>query len=402
MSGSYISMGYDFDNSPWDTTEFKLTPLNGAFIQYRKHHWSGTVDSWTTLSGTTYFQFADPNKPHHTGFNCTHIDIKGIGNSNKTGPFLATSYDYGYIAISGDLESLIEGEGSSVTDFNLPNRAFYQMFKTVNGNVTNIKNLVFPNKPMSTECCYQMFANNSQLKTDNISILSNALAPSCYKEMFLGCSQMTVVPGLPKTVLADNCYEGMFQNCSSLVNSPSLPKNTDLVNSCYKNMFKGCTKLKSLPFNRLRSTSMQASCCEGMFYGCTSLNELPQLPTINLANRCYYQMFYGCTGIALSSAKTFEYATPYRIPSGTATGIAGTNSLTDMFGNTGGPFTGTPSINTIYYLPGGGTISCPIYVGVNDKAREITNLYVGVNGKARKVTAIYVGVNGKARQIFKD
>lgn len=44
--------------------------------------------------------------------------------------------------------------------------------------------------------------------------------------------------------------------------------------------------------------------------------------------------------------------------------------------------------------------SIPLYVGVNGKARQVTDMYVGVNGKARKVTAIYVGVNGKARKVF--
>lgn len=43
----------------------------------------------------------------------------------------------------------------------------------------------------------------------------------------------------------------------------------------------------------------------------------------------------------------------------------------------------------------------PLYVGVNGKAREVTDMYVGVNGRARKVTAIYVGVNGRAREVFK-
>lgn len=41
-----------------------------------------------------------------------------------------------------------------------------------------------------------------------------------------------------------------------------------------------------------------------------------------------------------------------------------------------------------------------LYVGVNERARKVTDLYVGVNGRARKVTAIYVGVNGRARKIF--
>ena len=45
--------------------------------------------------------------------------------------------------------------------------------------------------------------------------------------------------------------------------------------------------------------------------------------------------------------------------------------------------------------------SKPLYVGVNGRARQVTDMYVGVNGRARKVTAIYVGVNGRAREVFK-
>lgn len=41
-----------------------------------------------------------------------------------------------------------------------------------------------------------------------------------------------------------------------------------------------------------------------------------------------------------------------------------------------------------------------IYVGVNDKAREVSKVYVGVNGKAAEVPNAYVGVNGRAKQCF--
>lgn len=53
-----------------------------------------------------------------------------------------------------------------------------------------------------------------------------------------------------------------------------------------------------------------------------------------------------------------------------------------------------------FAIPEPPAASKPIYVGVNGKAREVTDMYVGVNGKARKVTAVYVGVNGKAREVF--
>ena len=60
-------------------------------------------------------------------------------------------------------------------------------------------------------------------------------------------------------------------------------------------------------------------------------------------------MFSGCTSLKLSSTKTGEYTQEYRIPS-SGTGTTATDALTDMFTSTGGTFTGTPAINTTYYL----------------------------------------------------
>ena len=68
-----------------------------------------------------------------------------------------------------------------------------------------------------------------------------------------------------------------------------------------------------------------------------------------LANYCYNSMFRGCTSLKLSSSKTGEYTQEYRIPS-SSTGTTATDALTDMFTSTGGTFTGTPEINTTYYL----------------------------------------------------
>ena len=60
-------------------------------------------------------------------------------------------------------------------------------------------------------------------------------------------------------------------------------------------------------------------------------------------------MFSGCTSLKLSSTKTDEYIQEYRIPSSGNGTIAG-GALANMFINTGGTFTGTPSINKTYYL----------------------------------------------------
>jgi hypothetical protein len=68
-----------------------------------------------------------------------------------------------------------------------------------------------------------------------------------------------------------------------------------------------------------------------------------------MANGCYSSMFDGCTSLKLSSTKTDDYTQEYRIPS-SGEGITATNALENMFISTGGTFTGTPAINTTYYL----------------------------------------------------
>lgn len=94
--------------------------------------------------------------------------------------------------------------------------------------------------------------------------------------------------------------------------------------------------------------AMSYGCYSEMFYNCTSLTTVPELPATTLAKNCYYFMFSDCKAIKLSATKTGEYQTPYRIPT-RGTGTTATDALAYMFGNTGGTFRFTPSINTTYY-----------------------------------------------------
>ena len=76
------------------------------------------------------------------------------------------------------------------------------------------------------------------------------------------------------------------------------------------------------------------------------------LPALTLASGCYSAMFRGCTGIKLSATQAGSYTKAYRVPtSGNGKDDSfNKTSLTDMFTATGGTFTGTPTINTTYYL----------------------------------------------------
>ena len=126
--------------------------------------------------------------------------------------------------------------------------------------------------------------------------------------------------------MADHCYNYMFRDCTSLTQAPELPAKT-LANHCYASMF----------------------------FGCTGLTQAPALPATTLANNCYQQMLQGCTGLKLSSTQTGEYTVAYRIPT-TGTGTTATDALSNMFTSTGGTFTGTPEINTTYYLSNTNTV----------------------------------------------
>ena len=127
-----------------------------------------------------------------------------------------------------------------------------------------------------------------------------SMARSCYAHMFFGCGNLTAAPSLPATTLADYCYAYMFQGCANLTAAPLLPATT-------------------------------------------------------LADYCYYYMFYGCRKIKLSTTTSGTYTKSYRIPKN-GTGTTASGALSNMFSNTGGTFTGTPKINTTYYLDKSNTI----------------------------------------------
>ena len=172
------------------------------------------------------------------------------------------------------------------------------------------------------------------------------MAEYCYYGMFRGCTSLTAAPELPATTLAGYCYSNMFNGCASLTTAPALPATT-LAYDCYMSMFYGCTSLTTPP-SVLPATTMAESCYYGMFGGCTSLTTIPALPATTLVDYCYSEMFQGCTKIKLSATQTGEYQTPYRMPT-SGTGANATDALTNMFANTGGTFTGSPSVNTTYY-----------------------------------------------------
>lgn len=160
----------------------------------------------------------------------------------------------------------------------------------------------------------------------------------CYFNMFRECTNLTTAPELPATTLTDGCYFLMFQNCTSLTKAPELPATT-LAVACYARMFEYCSSLATSP--ALPATTLADSCYSDMFYDCTSLTTAPNLPAITLVENCYSNMFYNCTSLKISTTTgTKIFTCPSNIPS---------YAVSNMFKNTGGSFTGTPTAGNTYY-----------------------------------------------------
>ena len=339
------------------TDSFSIKTNNSA------KNWNGTLqystdaNAWTTWNGT---QISSDNNV---------LYLRGTGNTRITGD--TSNYwvitTQGTVACSGDIRTLLDYTEPESSDMGtycfgylfynctsltaapelpatiLAEGCYSYMFAGCT-NLTTAPEL--PATSLESYCYNSMFQNCTNLTTAP-ELPATILAEGCYSYMFAGCTNLTTAPELPATSLESYCYNSMFQNCTNLTTAPALPA-TSLESYCYNGMFQNCTNLTTAP--ALPATTLADECYSFMFYGCTSLTTPSELWATDLTNGCYYKMFRGCTGIKLSTEQTAEYSTPYSIPKG-GTGTEGTFSLTDMFSGTGGTFTGTPTINTTYYIP---------------------------------------------------
>ena len=140
--------------------------------------------------------------------------------------------------VYGNIMSLLDEERFA-TKTDLQNYAFFGLFK---GNATLID-------------------------ASELLLPAATLTPSCYQQMFQGCTALTKAPKLPATTLETFCYYSMFQGCTSLTTAPELPA-TWLGMMCYAQMFSGCTSLTSA-YVKAAYINITAE-CDGMFGGCTA------------------------------------------------------------------------------------------------------------------------------------
>lgn len=307
-------------------------------------HWDGTLEyfdsdkTWTVWDGTTTLSSVD-----NDGDNVLYL--RGTGNTIITGN--STNYRWvltgSDIKCIGNIENLLDY--ATVESGNHPTMAEACYGNIFYGCTALTQAPELPATILAIGCYYNMFKDCTSL-TQAPSLPATTLSDYCYQNMFYGCTALTQAPALPATTLAEGCYGNIFYGCTSLTQAPTLPATT-LTNNCYSNMFQGCTSLTQAP--TLPATTLANYCYSNIFQGCTSLTQAPALPATKLADYCYFNMFAYCTALKLSSTQTDEYTQEYRIPS-SGTGTTAANALIDMFTDTGGTFTGTPEINTTYYL----------------------------------------------------
>ena len=104
--------------------------------------------------------------------------------------------------------------------------------------------------------------------------------------------------------------------------------------------FSENTSLRTPP--SLPALTLTIFCYNAMFKNCTHLNAINYLPATTMGTSCYGDMYNGCSLIKMSETQTGEYVNEYSF-GGTIGG-----SASNMFANTGGTFTGSPT-NTTYY-----------------------------------------------------
>ena len=307
-------------------------------------HWNGTLEyftsdrTWATWYGTTILSAVADDGQYV-------LYLRGTGNTVITGSetnykWVLTGTD---IKCIGNIENLLDY--ATVESGGHPTMANYCYSHMFQDCINLTQAPALPATTLATGCYVGMFRNCTNL-TQAPALPATTLVSSCYAYMFQDCTNLTQAPALPATTLAAQCYASMFRDCTNLTQAPALPA-TMLASSCYSYMFDGCTSLAQPP--ALPATKLDDNCYVRMFRNCISLTQVPALPATGLASGRYSGMFQGCTSLKLSSTKTDEYTQEYRIPfSGNGTGAS--NALEDMFTSTGGAFTGTPSINTTYYL----------------------------------------------------
>lgn len=183
------------------------------------------------------------------------VKLRGFNSA-----FAASTSDYnnfvmtGSISASGDITSLLNGEG---------------------GDVELVEPFVFT----------RLFSDCTSL-VDAPDMPSKMLSDYCYYFMFYNCTNLTECNVLPAANLTNYCYYSMFRK-TGMVYPPHILARNYAEYSCY-NMFRDCTALKATA--AIKAAYVPAYSCYIMYYGCTALETVNDIDIIN-TNDSSFQSF---------------------------------------------------------------------------------------------------------------
>ena len=131
------------------------------------------------------------------------------------------------------------------------------------------------------------------------------MSPSCFQELFKGCTNLTTPPENHAASWNDSCYKSMFENCikvNAAMALPSASSSSTATNylsqgftSIMEAMYKGCTALRTPP--NLSNIIYAPSCFKEMFMS-SGINSYPQMNrSAKLATYSCASIFESCSSI---------------------------------------------------------------------------------------------------------
>lgn len=260
------------------------------------------------------------------------IQVEGIfsgGGGSKYKPYLTFISPYAFTAsvstpgwdgtmeYSADATTWTAWDGSAITSAVGVNddAGYYVVYLRGSGNTVVVGGTVEGATGFTLDGTSIQCKGNIEMLLDYATAEAGghpSMGASCFINLFKNCTALATPPGLPAIDLSEKCYAFMFYGCSHLVAAPELPAQT-IPRMAYYAMFSYCPSLVYLPV--INATSGGSSPCANMFASCQK--------------------------IKLSTETDVEYVQPYKLS---------VDNNNGMFKDTGGAFTGNPTINTTYYV----------------------------------------------------
>lgn len=336
--GSTTYLEYSYDGKTWVNIpkEVAMTPIQSKYNDELNGH-----VIFIRGNSSMYTKDMDICKAFITSTDATYVDILGdIAGICPEPGYNALQQFFANNALIRDCSGL-----KMHTNLGYDSGAYIQMFL---GCVNLIKPPILPATELCASAYDQMFGGCTSLTSAPV-LPATILGAACYGQMFKECTALVNAPVLIAKNIPQNAYTNMFEGCTALVIPPVILAESVDSNGCYE-MFKDCTSLKRCP--DLNFTTLSGEyCCAYMFGGCTLLTRPANLYPTTIVKGAYNYMYDGCTNIKW--ATTGE---PYRIPCiGEGTATVPSNYADFMFSadDPSDPLpegTGTPKLNTTYYL----------------------------------------------------